>query len=180
MKEVIISNAPISDRYWYRGCKGEINETTNRIRVSGCWFDFDDRWEVEDVITLRLRGKVERIIMDWCLTHGGNTDPALWRDNFGMDEVPEPAPELISSTLEDGTVNIPEPYEKWIELLLLFLEDFESLLDTEGEDWLISNTTKVERNGRIWYEEEHFTSLPYAYKVCKRLKNKLKKIQGSL
>lgn len=37
--------APISDRYWSVGCKGKIDD--DQIRVSGCWFPFDDRWIVD-------------------------------------------------------------------------------------------------------------------------------------
>jgi hypothetical protein len=44
-KRVIVISAPISNRYWTTGCEGVINN--GKIRVSGCWFDFDYRWEVE-------------------------------------------------------------------------------------------------------------------------------------
>jgi hypothetical protein len=37
----------ISERYWSVGCEGKIDG--DQIRVSGCWFSFDDRWIVEPI-----------------------------------------------------------------------------------------------------------------------------------
>ena len=45
---VTIKEFPISDRYCYAGAIGKISG--NQIRVGGCWFDFDKRWVVENII----------------------------------------------------------------------------------------------------------------------------------
>jgi hypothetical protein len=47
MKKVIVNFAPISERYWSKGCEGLIDEKNKQIRVTGCWFSFDERWSVE-------------------------------------------------------------------------------------------------------------------------------------
>jgi hypothetical protein len=44
-QRVTVLSAPISERYWSNGCDGLLNK--GKIRVSGCWFDFDHRWVVE-------------------------------------------------------------------------------------------------------------------------------------
>ena len=43
-KEVIVQYAPISERYWNMGEKALI--INNKIRLGGCWFDFDKRYYV--------------------------------------------------------------------------------------------------------------------------------------
>ena len=45
-KKITIKYAPITERYWFVGCVGTINN--DKIRVGGVWFPFDGRWEVED------------------------------------------------------------------------------------------------------------------------------------
>jgi hypothetical protein len=44
MYDIIIDYAPISERYWFKGCTGKVKG--NQIRVGGCWFPFDSRWIV--------------------------------------------------------------------------------------------------------------------------------------
>ena len=41
---VKVEYAPVSERYWSVGTVGEI--FNNQIRLSGCWFDFDERFIV--------------------------------------------------------------------------------------------------------------------------------------
>lgn len=45
MKRVILIYAPISNRMWSKGDEGLIDN--DKIRINGCWFDFDDRYNVE-------------------------------------------------------------------------------------------------------------------------------------
>ena len=47
MRLVKIIDAPISDRYWKKGDIGFIGG--RHIKVKGCWFDFDDRWKIEEI-----------------------------------------------------------------------------------------------------------------------------------
>jgi len=49
MKEVIIIEYPISDRYCTKGDFGTLDTKRNKIRVGGVWFDFDERWCVVPV-----------------------------------------------------------------------------------------------------------------------------------
>lgn len=42
--EVTVQTYPISDRYCYDGAVGLVRN--GQIRVTGCWFDFDNRWMV--------------------------------------------------------------------------------------------------------------------------------------
>lgn len=46
MKNVIVIKAPISEKYWHKGCLGTVRD--NQIRVGGCWFDFDERWKIKE------------------------------------------------------------------------------------------------------------------------------------
>lgn len=46
-REVIVKSAPITERYWSVGDIATIRN--NQIRLGGCWFNFDDRYIVEDV-----------------------------------------------------------------------------------------------------------------------------------
>lgn len=48
-KRVTVKSAPITERYWFGGCSGQVDEYNQQICVSGTWFPFDNRWEVEDV-----------------------------------------------------------------------------------------------------------------------------------
>jgi hypothetical protein len=42
---VIVDYAPITERYWQKGDVAKINN--GQIRISGCWFKFDDRYVVK-------------------------------------------------------------------------------------------------------------------------------------
>ena len=44
-RNVIVLYSPVSERYWHVGCNGKIQN--NQIRVGGCWFPFDKRWNVK-------------------------------------------------------------------------------------------------------------------------------------
>ena len=43
---VIVEYAPISERMWSKGDEATIRN--GQIRLGGCWFNFDDRYVVED------------------------------------------------------------------------------------------------------------------------------------
>ena len=47
--KIIINFAPISERYWSIGCNGKLDTDNNLIRVSGVWFPFNNKWEIEYV-----------------------------------------------------------------------------------------------------------------------------------
>jgi hypothetical protein len=44
MEKVTVEYAPVSERYWSKGCEAIIQN--GQIRLSGCWFDFDERFIV--------------------------------------------------------------------------------------------------------------------------------------
>lgn len=44
---VIIEFAPISERYWQPGDEATINN--NKIRLGGCWFNFDNRFKIRSI-----------------------------------------------------------------------------------------------------------------------------------
>ena len=46
-ENVKVISSPVSERYWSVGCDGKIDG--DQIRVSGCWFPFDERWVVETI-----------------------------------------------------------------------------------------------------------------------------------
>ena len=46
---VIVLETPITERYCKIGDICKLNNLTNRIKCSGAWFNFDDRWKVEPV-----------------------------------------------------------------------------------------------------------------------------------
>ena len=41
---VIVEHAPISERMWTKGDEATIRNV--QIRLGGCWFNFDDRYNV--------------------------------------------------------------------------------------------------------------------------------------
>jgi hypothetical protein len=43
-QQVIVEFAPISTRYWYKGCEAIVKN--NQIRLGGAWFPFDKRYLV--------------------------------------------------------------------------------------------------------------------------------------
>ena len=45
--EVTVLFAPISERYWNKGCTGTFRN--NQIRVGGCWFDYNNKWIIKEV-----------------------------------------------------------------------------------------------------------------------------------
>lgn len=45
VQKVIVNDAPISERYWTKGVEATICD--GDIRLGGCWFSFDDRYDVE-------------------------------------------------------------------------------------------------------------------------------------
>lgn len=47
--KIIINFAPISERYWSIDCEGKLDTDNNLIRVSGSWFSFNEKWEIEYV-----------------------------------------------------------------------------------------------------------------------------------
>ncbi len=44
---VKIHKTPISERYCIVNDECLLDTLNNQIRCSGCWFGFDERWEVE-------------------------------------------------------------------------------------------------------------------------------------
>jgi hypothetical protein len=42
--KVIVYYAPVSERYWYEGCEATVSG--NQIRLCGCWFDLDNRFNI--------------------------------------------------------------------------------------------------------------------------------------
>lgn len=46
-RTVIVEYAPITERYWNKGDKATIRN--NKIRLGGCWFDFDARYDVKEI-----------------------------------------------------------------------------------------------------------------------------------
>jgi hypothetical protein len=48
-KDVIVVSSPLSERYAKNGSRAIIDTKTNKIRVGGAWFDFDEaRWKVAE------------------------------------------------------------------------------------------------------------------------------------
>ncbi len=39
--KITVLFAPISERYWHKGCSGLLRN--NQIRVGGCWFDYNSK-----------------------------------------------------------------------------------------------------------------------------------------
>lgn len=46
---VAILGSPVSERMWHPGRLGVLSADRRHIRIGGCWFDFDDRWTVEEL-----------------------------------------------------------------------------------------------------------------------------------
>jgi len=46
-RRVVVKYAPITERYWSEGDIAVIRN--NQIRLGGCWFNFDDRYIVEEI-----------------------------------------------------------------------------------------------------------------------------------
>lgn len=45
-KLVTIIFSPVTERYWTKGDTATLDG--DKIRLGGAWFDFDDRWEIQD------------------------------------------------------------------------------------------------------------------------------------
>ncbi len=88
-QEVTIIKAPITDRYVQSGSKGEIdyNATPAQIRVSGVWFNFDNkRWKVvteEDKKETFLKTLIDSV--DGVNYLSDNVFNSI-RDSFGFTE----------------------------------------------------------------------------------------------
>lgn len=50
MRKVKIISSPVTERVVNENSTGEIDQSGKHIRVGGVWFNFDDRWKVEDLI----------------------------------------------------------------------------------------------------------------------------------
>jgi len=47
--QVKVKKTPITERYCKAGDEATLDEKTNKIRCSDAWFNFDERWEVEEI-----------------------------------------------------------------------------------------------------------------------------------
>lgn len=48
-EQVIVLKSPISERYCKEGDEATLDRKNGKIRCSGAWFNFDERWTVKSV-----------------------------------------------------------------------------------------------------------------------------------
>lgn len=54
-QKVKVHRSPVSDRYFYPGMLALYDTELRMMRMAGCWFDVDHRWDFEE-----MKGKLKK------------------------------------------------------------------------------------------------------------------------